>query len=204
MLRVAQYSRILSEEICAPGDFTELIFLASLLHDIGKLGIPDSILLKRGKLTCEERNIMQQHCTIGAKILSEPPDSRWWALVQQPKPTQLLQMLPPNNRFLELGASIAMYHHECWDGTGYPEGLSGEDIPIEARVVAVADVYDALGTARPYKLPFPEDVIIDIISSRSGSQFDPDLAIAFQNGLDRIRSVRDAFADDILPIASGM
>jgi putative two-component system response regulator len=203
LLRVAQYSRILSEEICAPPDFTELIFLTSLLHDIGKISIPGYILLKEGKLTDEERRIMQQHCAIGARILSEPPDTHW--LYDNHESAQTSSDVQPsaNNKFLELASSIAMSHHECWNGTGYPRRLSADDIPLEARIVAIADVYDALSTARPYKSAFPDDVVNDIILNSSGNQFDPALTQAFFSSLSRMRSVRDEFADDARQVAAG-
>jgi Response regulator containing a CheY-like receiver domain and an HD-GYP domain len=120
------------------------------VHDLGKIGIPDAILLKRGRLTEEEFAIMRTHPQIGYEILRDSP-----------------------SRFIQLGASIALHHHERWDGTGYPHGLSGEDIPRAARIVALADVFDALLSERPYKSAWSHDEAVAYVRAHSGSFFDP-------------------------------
>ncbi len=137
-------------------DQAKLIHRASPLHDVGKIGVSDTILLKSGKLTDEEFDIMRQHTTTGAKILSGST-SPW----------------------LQLAAEIALTHHERWDGRGYPQGLAGEDIPLSGRIVAVADVFDALTHERPYKKAWPIERAKTEIASQSGKQFDERVVEAF-------------------------
>ncbi len=142
-------------------DFVNCIYNASPLHDIGKVAIPDNILLKPGKLTSDEFEIMKTHTVIGASTLQK--------VCQQ----------YPNNAFIAMGISIAHSHHERWDGKGYPNGLAGETIPLEARIMAVVDVYDALRSKRCYKESLSRNRSLDIIESGSGTQFDPVLVKAF-------------------------
>jgi putative two-component system response regulator len=137
--------------------FVQLIGTSSILHDIGKVGIEDRILRKPGPLSDDERNRMQEHTLLGAQCLQE-----------------IERRLGASN-FLETARQIAMYHHEHWDGGGYPNGLSGDQIPLAARIVAIADVYDALASLRPYKRPHAHEECVESIKSRAGSQFDPEL-----------------------------
>ena len=127
-----------------------MVEVAAPLHDLGKIGIPDAILLKRGRLTEEEFAIMRTHPQIGYEILRDSP-----------------------SRFIQLGASIALHHHERWDVGGYPHGLKGEDIPRAARIVALADVFDALLSERPYKSAWSHDEAVAYVRAHSGSFFDP-------------------------------
>jgi len=131
---------------------------ASALHDIGKIGIPDGILLKPGKLTSEEFNIIKTHTTVGSQIIDS-----------------ISENLPDNDKYLKYAKDICHYHHERWDGNGYPTGLAGEEIPISARIISIVDVYDALVSPRCYKDPFSHDVSLDIIKEGRGTQFDPDI-----------------------------
>jgi hypothetical protein len=142
-------------------DFSHAIRLASALHDIGKVGIADAILNKPGPLTEEEFKVMSTHPSIGSETLKK--------LYEQ----------YPNNSFVKLGIEITHSHHEWWDGTGYPDGLKGLDIPLSARIMAIADVYDALISKRPYKPPFTHDRAVEIIKSESGKHFDPELVEFF-------------------------
>lgn len=142
-------------------DFTSTIMHAAALHDIGKVGIPDHILLKPGKLTAEEFAVMKTHCTIGAKTIA-----------------QIVEKYPENT-LLVMAIDIVHAHHENWDGTGYPRGLKGEDIPLCARIMAVADVYDALRSKRPYKEGFSHLEAYDLIIRDRGIKFDPDVVDAF-------------------------
>jgi len=135
--------------------------LASSLHDIGKVGIPDSILNKPGKLTEDEFSIMKTHVEIGTNTLSK------------------LQEEYPNNSFVQLGIEITQCHHEKWDGNGYPKGLSGNDIPLSARIMAIVDVYDALISQRSYKLAYTHEDAIVMINEQIGKHFDPDLVNYF-------------------------
>lgn len=141
--------------------FVELITISSPLHDIGKVGIPDHILLKPGKLTAAEWKIMKQHTVFGAEAIKKILESSFYP------------------EFLEIGHNIALYHQEYWDGTGYPEGLRCDEIPVEARIMAVADVYDALRSARSYKEPMSHKQTKEIIINKKGSHFDPRIVDAF-------------------------
>ncbi|TXT16387.1 MAG: putative two-component system response regulator [Erysipelotrichaceae bacterium] len=141
--------------------YIEDLFKASPLHDIGKVSIPDKILLKPGKLTAEEFEIMKTHTTNGAKTLLEVKERY------------------PENKFIELGRQIALTHHERWDGSGYPFGLKGDEIPLEGRIMALVDVYDALRSKRVYKEPYPHEVCVVMIAEESGLHFDPKLVEIF-------------------------
>jgi putative two-component system response regulator len=177
--RVQSYCRLLSFKLMdIPGfktqidlSFVENVFHSSPLHDIGKVAIPDAILLKPGKLTPEEFEIMKTHAAIGAHYLKTIYENY------------------PNNSFIKMGIKIAMNHHEKWDGSGYPHGLTGEDIPISARIMALADVYDALRSKRPYKNPVGHRESVDIIVKGRGVHFDPtiiDTFIKIQNDFEKI------------------
>ncbi|WP_035276915.1 HD domain-containing phosphohydrolase [Desulforegula conservatrix] len=157
--------------------YTENIFHASPMHDIGKVAIPDSILMKPGPLTSEEFDIMKRHTVVGFETLSE------------------VYVLYPGNAFINMGRSIARHHHERWDGKGYPDGLSGTSIPLSARIMSLVDVYDALRSERCYKPPFSHEKAVEIISEGSGTQFDPDIVKAFIDAAEEFRAVRDAMGD---------
>lgn len=151
----SRYKRSINE------DYIDNLHQASPLHDIGKVGISDNVLLKPGKLTAEEYEIIKTHTVIGAQTLES-------VIATYPK-----------NAFVNMGIAIARSHHEKWDGSGYPDGLMGEDIPLSARIMAVSDAYDALRSKRPYKGAFPHKKSVDIITKDSGSHFDPEIVIAF-------------------------
>lgn len=169
LARVQAFSRTLTRQMQAMGIFKELqdgdyaknIYYACSLHDIGKVGIPDQVLLKPGKLTAEEFEVMKKHTTIGADTLKSVYNKY------------------PNNRLIDTGITIALWHHERWDGSGYPDGLAGDAIPLPARIMSVVDVYDALRSERPYKEGFSHPKARDIIAEASGLQFDPDIVRAF-------------------------
>ncbi len=194
ILRVGSYCKVLAEALGMPRDFAETIFLTSPLHDIGKIGIPDGILLQPRKLTPAEWEIMRKHCAIGAEILRQDT----WARTSMYAVFSADSKDVPSSRrnpFLEMASSIALAHHEWWDGTGYPQGLSGEGIPLEARIVAVADVYDALSSARPYKPAFPEAEVLDIMSKKVGAHFDPSVYEAFLLSLSAFRDILGRLTD---------
>lgn len=142
-------------------EFVETIYWAAALHDIGKVGIPDNILLKPNRLTPSEKEIMKSHTIIGARALEE------------------VQRKYPRNKFLNMGIEIARWHHERWDGKGYPDGLSGEEIPLSARIMALADMYDALRAKRPYKPAFGHAETIEAIKAEEGKALDPTIVEAF-------------------------
>ncbi len=183
--RIRLYARELALELkqhsqYAPvitNDFVKVLFQSSPLHDIGKVGIPDQILLKPGKLTSDEFEIMKSHTIIGGDTLCAA------------------DLEAGQNSFLAMGRDIAYYHHEKWNGQGYPFGLAGEEIPLPARIVAVADVYDALTTRRPYKNAFPHEKSRAIILEGEGSHFDPDLVQAFLAREDRFTEIHDSFGE---------
>lgn len=154
--RVSYIAGMIAEELGLEQEACRMIFLASPLHDVGKLGVPDSILLKPGKLTSEEFSMMQKHTELGAQILGGS-----------------------SSKLIQIAETIAANHHEKWDGTGYPKGVKGSDIPIEARIVAIADVLDALCSDRPYKSAWPLDAAFAEILNASGKHFDPACVAAF-------------------------
>lgn len=167
--RTRDYCRILAQHLSShslyasliSSNFIQDIYYAAPLHDIGKVGIPDSILLKPGKLIPQEYEIMKTHVTLGATTLEK-------ILKQYPK-----------NSFIKMGMLLTKHHHEKWNGKGYPEGLSKEDIPLPARIMAIADVYDALRSNRPYKQGFSHEMAKEIIVQESGQSFDPIIVEAF-------------------------
>ena len=158
------------------GDYIQLLYMTSPLHDIGKVGIPDSILLKPGPLTTEEFEIMKQHTIIGSKTLDAAAAAH------------------PEAKFLCMARDIARSHHERFDGSGYPDGLAGEDIPLCGRIVALADVYDALTTKRVYKPAFSHENAREIILDGMGSHFDPDIVRAFLQNEDRFVEILERFS----------
>lgn len=156
ILRMAHYSRLIAEGIGMPPDDVETIELAAPLHDLGKIGLPDQILLKTGRLTPEETLVMQRHPVIGYEILKDSP-----------------------SKYVRMGALIALGHHEKFDGSGYPYGLVGDHIPLPARIVSIADVYDALTTKRPYKQAWDADAAFGYLLDTRGGHFDANLVEAF-------------------------
>ena len=168
--RVSYYCEAIARRMGCDREWTRQVLVASPMHDVGKLGIPDAILQKPESLTLDERHVMQQHTTMGARILEGG-----------------------ENELLVRARRISHYHHERWDGSGYPEGLAGEDIPLEARVAAVADVFDALSSSRVYKTAVPFDRSFEMIQAGRGKQFDPTVVDAFLAISDEIRAIFDAY-----------
>ena len=171
--RMSQYSALIARQLGHARDFVDALMMAAPMHDVGKLGIPDNILLKPGRLTTEEFAVMKQHPQIGYDILKDSSSS-----------------------ILRLGASIALTHHEKFDGGGYPHGLAGQDIPIEGRIVAVADVFDALTSARPYKPAWPLSRAIALLREGRGSHFDGDCVDALLQAWDEVQAIRSRYRDD--------
>lgn len=202
VMRVARYSRLLAEAFGMEHDALDVLSLTSPLHDVGKIGVPDSVLLKTGQLTPEERQVIEKHTVMGAAILSN--DLKAMATAGLGLVGRFLADDPDSKtKPLDTASRIAECHHEKWNGTGYPNGLSGEDIPLEARVVAVADVYDALCSDRPYKLAFPQEKAVGIIREESGRHFDPDIVHVFLENLDEIGRIESQLAEDIPTQALG-
>jgi len=172
LMRMAKYSGLTGQNLGLGAETVHVLEVAAPMHDIGKIGIPDSILLKQGALTPPEQEMMRAHPRIGYDILKGSP-----------------------SKYLSMGAIIALGHHEKFDGTGYPNGLHGEDIPIVARIVAVADVFDALISERPYKHAWPVQEGIDYLKSQRGKHFDAKCVDAFLGDPARIDTIFTEFAD---------
>jgi putative two-component system response regulator len=194
IIRVGRYARIIGDELGMDESALDLLEVAAQLHDIGKIGTPDSILLKPGKLTPEEFDSMQRHCNYGKKIIERMTDQE---ATQMRRHTELGERILNAGRspILELGMKIALTHHERWDGTGYPLGLAGEHIPISGRITSVADVFDALSSKRPYKPAFPLEKCFAIMREGRGTQFDPKVLDAFFARQDDIVQVQITNAD---------
>lgn len=198
VVRVGCYCRTIAQTLDLGAAFCDTIFLAGPLHDVGKIGIPDEILLKPGKLDPGEWTVMRRHTQIGAAILSREPGA-FEALLSSSGGLRSLVEPRPENPVLAMAADIAMAHHERWDGDGYPRGLAGNDIPLAARICAVADVYDALGSVRPYKPAYPEEQVLAIMADGRGSQFDPEVYHAFGDCLPELQALRRRFVDQLRP-----
>ena len=166
--RMSRVCAMTAEKMGVDADQVDLIASASVMHDIGKVGIPDSILLKPGALTPDERKIVETHALIGAEILANP-----------------------DSPLMQTAHDIALYHHERWDGQGYPHRLRGREIPLPARVACLADVFDALATPRCYKKAYPFDRVVEIINEENGRHFDPDAVKAILAILDDVVGLYD-------------
>jgi putative two-component system response regulator len=175
ILRMAHYSRLIGQHLGMAAEELDLLLAAAPMHDVGKVGIPDAILLKPGRLDDVEFAVMKQHALIGWKIL---------------------QSHSMGNRVLEMAAEIALAHHEKFDGSGYPNGARGEAIPLVGRIVAVADVFDALTSARPYKKAWSVDEAAAFIRQNAGLHFDPGCADAFFGVWEEVLAVREQHQDE--------
>lgn len=168
VMRLGRMTRLLAKAAGADDEFTRLISQAAPMHDVGKIGIPDKILLKPGKLTPEEFEVMKRHTIIGAELLDKAV-----------------------SKVMRMARSIAFNHHERFDGNGYPSGIKGEAIPLEGRIVAIVDVFDALSSKRPYKEAFPVERVVGIMVSERGAHFDPTLLDIFLNNLEAVQQIRE-------------
>ncbi|NOQ15509.1 MAG: response regulator [Methyloprofundus sp.] len=174
IIRMSRYAQLLALEYGLAEEQAEMILNAAPMHDIGKIGIPDNILLKPGKLDPDEWAIMQTHVTIGARILSGH-----------------------QSELMEVARMIALHHHEKWDGNGYPEGLKGTGISIEGRICAVVDVFDALLSERPYKKPWTIEKALNLIEEEAGKHFDPQLAPLMRKILPDILKIKEKYSDEL-------
>lgn len=172
VIRMSHYSRLIAISAGLGKAWAEILLNASPMHDVGKIGIPDAILQKPGRLDAEEWATMQRHTEIGAEIIGED-----------------------GSALLDMAREVALCHHEKWDGSGYPRGLAGEDIPLAARIVAIADVFDALTSVRPYKQAWSVEQAIHLIREQAGKHFDPALVEAFFRCLPEILQLRDRWHD---------
>lgn len=172
VIRMSHFAREIALAAGMGAVDAEELFNAAPMHDVGKMGIPDAILCKPGKLTPDEWEVMKQHARIGAEIIGDDSSS-----------------------LLQMARRVALSHHEKWDGSGYPQGLVGDAIPIEARIIALADVFDALTSKRPYKEPWTIEATVNYIQNESGKHFDPELVAAFKQALPRMLEIRAQWMD---------
>lgn len=172
VIRIGWYAHILAKRVTGNNVWSELLYNAAPMHDIGKIGIPDDVLLKTGKLNQEEWAIMQKHVDHGVEILGKHESD-----------------------LLGMAVEVAQYHHEKWDGSGYPAGIGGEEIPLSARIVAIVDVFDALTSERPYKHAWSVEKAMALIESESGKHFDPELLPHFKACLPKILKIKTQYAD---------
>ncbi|HSH86463.1 MAG TPA: two-component system response regulator [Methylophilus sp.] len=173
VIRMSHVSGRIALELGMDAGFAEQLVHAAPMHDIGKIGIPDNVLLKPGKLDDEELATMRTHPQLGADILDKS-----------------------TSPLIKLAYTVALYHHEKWDGTGYPFGMKGEEIPIEARIVAIADVFDALLSKRPYKEAWPIDKVVEEIKSQSNRHFDPAVVEALLNCLPDLIAINEKWREE--------
>ncbi|HVW01343.1 MAG TPA: HD domain-containing phosphohydrolase [Planctomycetaceae bacterium] len=194
VVRVGRYTGIIAREMGMDDAWCELIEQAAQLHDVGKIGIPDAILLKPGKLDPEEFERMQKHAIFGKRIIQPLPANEYSELQEHAELGAQI-MGAGGSPIIEMAARIAMTHHEKWDGSGYPLKLAGEDIPIEGRITAVADVFDALSSKRPYKPAFPLDKCFSILEEGRNKHFDGRVLDAFFARREEIVNVQIAYAE---------
>lgn len=194
VIRVSLYSAVMAKALGMPPEFVDMIRLCSPMHDIGKIGIPDKILLKAGPLDTEEWHFMQRHCMMGADMLS-PPSQDELSLYRKHTTIGHDILGESDSELLDMARRIAACHHEHWDGSGYPNGLKGEEIPIEARIVTVADIYDALSSERSYKKPFPEEKCQQIVRDLTGTFLDPNISSVFFDNIDEILRIKENWKD---------
>ncbi len=173
VIRVGHMCAALGRTVGLPNDECKMLLLAAPMHDIGKVATPDAILLKPGRLDAAEMEIMKQHTTSGFEILKNS-----------------------KSPMLQLAAEIALTHHERFDGTGYPQGMRGDAIPLSGRLCSIVDVFDALTSVRPYKDAWPVEQALETVRGGSGTQFDPEVVALFDRGLDDILSIKRRFSDD--------
>ena len=192
VIRVGRYASVLAGALALPAEFVKMIELAAQLHDVGKIGIPDSILHKPARLTEEEMAVMRRHVEYGWNIVT-PLAERGAAVWTQADGDLAADLQSP---MLEMASLIAANHHERWDGAGYPAGLKGDAIPLPARITAVADVFDALSTPRRYKPAFPLDECFQIVEAEKGRHFDPRVADACLRSRQAFEAIYREYLDE--------
>lgn len=195
VIRVGRYTSIIARRMGYPEDRLEMLEHAAQLHDVGKIGIPDAILFKPGRLDPDEYDLIKRHCSLGKQIIQPIPEREWNILKTHTRIGESMLHVR-SSQLLMLAARIAQTHHERWDGKGYPLGLKGEDIPLEGRIVAVADVFDALSSRRSYKPPFPREKCFQIIEEGRATQFDPRVLDAFFDCADEVIEIQLMLMDD--------
>ena len=172
VIRMSHYSKLIAQAYGGNDSWVQLVLNASPMHDVGKIGIPDNILLKPGKLEPDEWDFMKKHAEFGAEIIGED-----------------------ESPLMQMSRTIALTHHEKWDGSGYPHGLAGEEIPLEGRIIAIADVFDALTSERPYKKAWTVEDAVKLIDENSGTHFDSGLVPLFHDVLPDILEIKATYSD---------
>jgi len=195
VVRVGEYAGIIARHLGMEDDRIELLKLAAQLHDVGKIGVSDTILLKPGRLDPEEFTLIKKHCEFGQTIIQPLADKEWKVLKRHTSMGNEI-MTVCRSPIMQLASVIAQTHHEKWDGTGYPRGLAGEEIPIEGRITALADVFDALSSRRSYKAALPSSECFAILEEGRGTQFDPRLFDVFLACKEEILRVRRDYTDE--------
>ena len=195
VLRVGRYVSVIARRLGLSDEHAKLLELAAQLHDVGKIGIADDILFKPGRLDEQQIDMMRRHCALGRQIIHPLSLEEKQAMRTHPRLGSEL-LTARRSPLLSLASRIAQTHHERWDGTGYPLGLAGEDIPLEGRMTAVADVFDALASRRPYKEPFPREKCFAILEEGRGSHFCPRCLDAFFEARDEIVAIQIELMDD--------
>ena len=173
VIRMSRYTQLLARAAGFSDADAERILHAAPMHDVGKIGIPDAILRKPGKLDADEWQVMQTHAAIGGRIIGQH-----------------------SSGLLKMAHVIAVSHHEKWDGSGYPAGLAGTDIPLEGRIVAIADVFDALTSERPYKKAWPVEQAVQLLRDEAGKHFDPELVPLFIELLPQVLQIKEQWAEE--------
>jgi putative two-component system response regulator len=194
VIRVAQYSRLVAEALGLDKNTVELIFLTAPMHDIGKIAIPDDILKKTDKLKPVEFEVIKSHPLIGGEVLKPmSPDEMKYYYSHMSIGESILG--EANTPLLIMAASIAATHHEKWDGSGYPSKLAGKDIPVEGRIVAIADIFDALSSERCYKPAYPDDECFAIIKEMRGTHLDPEIVDCFESIRPKVLAIKEELKD---------
>jgi putative two-component system response regulator len=194
VIRVGRYVALIAQQLGFEERRVTMLEQAAQLHDVGKIGIPDSVLLKPGKLEPGEFDLIKRHCDFGKTIIQPMSDDEWKTLRHHTHMGAEILGLP-SSPIMRLAATIASSHHEKWDGSGYPLGLAGEAIPLEGRITAVADVFDALSSERPYKQAFGLEKCLGILEEGRGRHFDPVILDAFLDCLPEVLRIKEEFAD---------
>jgi len=194
VVRVGFYAELIAKALGMKPEYCELIREAAKLHDVGKIGIPDAVLLKTGKLDLDEFRVMQQHCGMGLQVLQQISPEEYDKLRRHVQVGASI-LSSVDSPLLAMASQIAMTHHEKWDGSGYPFGLSGEQIPLEGRITAVGDVFDALSSRRPYKPAFPLEKCYAILNEGRGTHFDPKVLDAFMDHRDDAVAIQMKYAE---------
>ncbi|MEE8045203.1 MAG: HD domain-containing phosphohydrolase, partial [Dehalococcoidia bacterium] len=193
ILRVGRYAGLIAQQLGFSDEQVELIEQSAQLHDVGKIAVPDNILKKDSELDPAETELMRKHCVYGLQII-QPMSERDLDVVRK-HPELCDRVLIDSSPVVQIAGRIALSHHERWDGTGYPLGLAGEDIPIEGRITAVADVYDALSSSRPYKPPIPREKCFEFMMAEADKHFDRQILNAFMERSTDIIRIQMEFAD---------